>query len=58
MSYKLLTEAVKQYEANESSLSAAAATAGVSPAELASELRSQGVALREEDEALATTTRY
>lgn len=58
MSYKVLTEAVEQYRTEERSLSGAAAAAGVSPSELASELRSQGVAIRDEDAAAGTTTRY
>lgn len=58
MSYKVLNAAVEQYRTQEQSLTGAAAAAGVSPTELAAELRSQGVSLRESDEAFATTTRY
>ena len=58
MSYKVLNAAVEQYRTQEQSLAGAAAAAGVSTTELAAELRSQGVSLRESDEAFATTTRY
>lgn len=58
MSYKVLNDAVEQYRTQEDSLTVTAAAAGVSPSELADELRSQGVALREEDAAAATATRY
>lgn len=58
MSYKVLNDAVEQYRTQEQSLATAAATAGVSQSELADELRSQGVSLREEDAASGTTTRY
>jgi len=58
MSYKVLTEAVEQYRTEERSLTGAAAAAGVAPEELAAELRSQGVPLREDDAGVATTTRY
>jgi transposase-like protein len=58
MSYKVLNDAVEQYRTDEQNLADAAAAAGVSPTELAAELRRQGVSLRESDEASATATRY
>lgn len=57
MTYKSLTEAVELYKDGES-LAAAAAQEGVSPDELASELRSNGIELREDAEAAVTSTRY
>lgn len=58
MTYKVLTEAVEQYRTQERSLTAVAAEAGVSTDELAAELRSEGVSLRDEDKTGATSTRY
>ena len=57
MTYKSLTDAVELYKDGES-LSAAAAHDGVSTDELASELRSQGIELREDAETAGTATRY
>jgi len=58
MTYKVLDDAVELYRTRELGLSAAAARAGVSSSELAAELRSNGVALRDGDDEIATTTRY
>ena len=58
MTYTPLSESVEMYQTTELSLSRIAARAGVDEAELASELRSRGIALRSEDENAVTTTRY
>jgi predicted HTH domain antitoxin len=57
MTYKSLTESIALYKDGES-LAAAAAHDGVSTEELASELRSRGIELRDDAEAAVTTTRY
>ena len=50
MTYTPLTESVEMYRTTDMSLSQIAARAGVEKEELASELRSQGITLREEDQ--------
>jgi len=57
MSHIDLTEAVEQYRTEDRSLKSIAAEANVSEEELADELRSQGVSLREEDDTGGTSTR-
>lgn len=58
MTYTPLSKSVERYQTSELSLSQIAARAGVDEDELAEELRSRGISLREEDEgAVATTTR-
>jgi hypothetical protein len=51
-------ESVDLYRSGELGLARAAAQAGVSANDLALELRSRGVVLREEDQTAATSTRY
>lgn len=57
MTYKSLTESVELYN-DGTSLAAAAAHDGVSTDELAAELRSRGIELRDDAEAAVTSTRY
>lgn len=56
MTYTPLSESVEMYRTTELSLSQIAARAGVDESELASELRSRGIALRSEDQDAVTTT--
>jgi len=58
MTYTPLSESVELYQTTELSLSQIASRAGVSEDELASEIRSSGVALRSEDQGAVSTTRY
>jgi predicted HTH domain antitoxin len=58
MTYTPLSESVELYQTTEQSLTQIASQAGVSKDELASKLRSKGVALRSEDEDVVTATRY
>jgi predicted HTH domain antitoxin len=51
-------EAVDLYRSGELDLARAAARAGVSADDLALELRSRGVILREDDQPAVTSTRY
>jgi len=58
MTYKPLGKSVELYRTGECSLTQAASRAGVSVDELASELRSRGIALRDGDRDTVTSTRY
>lgn len=58
MTYKPLGKSVELYRSGECSLAQAASRAGVSADELAGELRSRGIALRDGDQDTATSTRY
>ena len=58
MTHGTFEEPVELYRSGELGLARAAARAGVSTSDLALELRSRGVVLREEDQTAVTSTRY
>ncbi|MEF8819409.1 MAG: UPF0175 family protein [Haloferacaceae archaeon] len=58
MTHGTFEEAVELYRSGELGLARAAARAGVSANDLALELRSRGVVLREADQTAVTSTRY
>lgn len=58
MTHGNFEEPIEQYRSGELGLARAAARAGVSADDLALELRSRGIVLREEDQTAVTSTRY
>lgn len=58
MTHEPFEESVELYRSGEFGLARAAAHSGISASDLALELRSRGVVLREEDQTAVTSTRY